>query len=920
MAQQMTRGKKALRLAGFGGSGLTLSPAALRALKAIGKANKDGWTLGGVALQPGERELRDGINRTIGQSRRSERVTYPEILRVWTQMGFSAVKKQEEIARDMHMVRHARAGRRSGKALALDTLIPTLSGRTTMGAVKEGDTLFDEKGKPCTVTFVSEIFTDHDCYNIRFSDGSNIVADAGHQWQVETKKVRKSGKPEMDYRHDPNGRPTMRKKHEAPILTTEEMFQHGVMANAKELEYAIPLTGPIECPEDILPVDAYLLGCWLGDGTSTSGTIWINDPDIEIIEEIRRRGYDVAKRPVKYGWQVYGIQSTLRELGVLGKRKKRIPARYLRASFQQRLDLLCGLVDTDGHISPKNGDVEITTVLAELSLDIKELAESLGCKVTVRVGRATLNGRDCGPKYRVAFSPTLPVARLKRKAQYLKAEHQWQKRYITAIDPVPSVPTRCIQVDSPSHLFLAGNFIPTHNTSLAAALAVAQMVARPGTFGWTVGPDYDLAFRCWTMIIAHLDRLAALGVVKYRTRQNTKSSMRVELDNGSVCEGQTVEDADGLQGVGLDFVIVDEIAQIQSFVFTEMLAPAFTQKNGWAFLIGTPRGDDWASRMARHDHVQAQREGREPDWAEFVYETWHNTVEFPGGRGDPKIMKMERLMPYEEFMEQVCARPQRSKYVTYKEFDAQVHVRRVPFKPGVPVHLSIDPSSGVNPYGVAVFQDYGDSVNMIDEYYKTSVLAEDVVSELAERTWWSHVKSAIVDDAWPQEVKMWQRLVWERGKGETRFMIGAAHKSQYIEDSIPLVKQWLRDPLRWNTSLAPIRAKVIEELFPGKAWLELEPEDQNQVMIHTENEADQDKSLLLGAARFFVDVHCRNVVDEFASYVHKKPKKDDHNVPEAPVKFNDHLMDCIRYFLWNSKRYYGVGATRATPVSYVEVA
>jgi phage terminase large subunit-like protein len=72
--------------------------------------------------------------------------------------------------------------RKNGKALALDTLIPTPSGWTTMGAIEVGDEVLDEDGLRCTVTATSEMFQDHDCYLLTFSNGEEVVADAGHIW------------------------------------------------------------------------------------------------------------------------------------------------------------------------------------------------------------------------------------------------------------------------------------------------------------------------------------------------------------------------------------------------------------------------------------------------------------------------------------------------------------------------------------------------------------------------------------------------------------------------------------------------------------------------------------------------------------------------------------------------------------------
>jgi replicative DNA helicase len=73
-----------------------------------------------------------------------------------------------------------------GKALALDTPLPTPAGWTTMGEVQVGDILFDETGAPCRVTGATDVMLNRRCYRVRFSDGSSIIADADHLWMVDS--------------------------------------------------------------------------------------------------------------------------------------------------------------------------------------------------------------------------------------------------------------------------------------------------------------------------------------------------------------------------------------------------------------------------------------------------------------------------------------------------------------------------------------------------------------------------------------------------------------------------------------------------------------------------------------------------------------------------------------------------------------
>jgi hypothetical protein len=100
--------------------------------------------------------------------------------------------KQVEIIRDTHRFRVIACGRRWGKALSIETPILTPNGFKTMGELKVGDYVFNEKGDKTKITFVSEVFKDHSCYIVEFSNGDSIVADAEHEWVVEDKNYRKS--------------------------------------------------------------------------------------------------------------------------------------------------------------------------------------------------------------------------------------------------------------------------------------------------------------------------------------------------------------------------------------------------------------------------------------------------------------------------------------------------------------------------------------------------------------------------------------------------------------------------------------------------------------------------------------------------------------------------------------------------------
>jgi len=351
------------------------------------------------------------------------------------------------------------AGEGVGKALALDTVIPSPDGWTTMEKLHQGDRVFDLRGNVCRVTHVTEVQNDRECFEVRFSDGSVIVADADHRWLTHTVKEREHN---LD----------------AQVRTTSEIGSSLRTRSINVSNHSIPTCGPLDYPGSPLPVDPYLLGIWLGDGASRGASISTADP--EIVQSFENGGY-VVSHTSGYDYRVTGVRKWDRSVsfksalvGLNLIQNKHIPTSYLQGSVSDRRDLLQGLMDSDGYVDER-GSCEFCVTNQRLAEDTFELIVGMGHKATINESAAVLNGSEVSRRWRITFRPKGDVFRLERKLKRQRPlTRRASTRYITDVVPVPSVPVRCIQVDSPDSTYLAGeSCIPTHNTVLFRQMAIA---------------------------------------------------------------------------------------------------------------------------------------------------------------------------------------------------------------------------------------------------------------------------------------------------------------------------------------------------------------------------------------------------------------------------------------------------------------
>lgn len=383
------------------------------------------------------------------------------------------------------------AGTGSGKALTLDTPLPTPDGWTTMGDVEVGDWLLTERSEPCRVVAKSRVEL-RPVFRVTFDDGSCVDAADTHLWQALTrstgKRLRRGGARVPDWRE---------RWGDADVVETQQLTGRRGQYRPFWVPNALPFAGRSRD----LAVPPYTLGVWLGDGVSAYAAIVTGLADAsETLGHIQQEGFTTRERPSqrKPGASTHGIlglHAILKRHGLLNN--KHIPTGYLRASYAQRLALLQGVMDTDGFTVRGVGEVGIDLCNETLAEGVAELVRTFGWKARTSTKPATLYGRVVGTVYRLRFRPDVPVFRLARKVRaWVKTAGQPSRhtaRWVKSVEPLGPRHVQCVQVDNPASLFLAGrDFIPTHNSFMVSCGMSRQVynllcLRRPDLF-YFLGP------------------------------------------------------------------------------------------------------------------------------------------------------------------------------------------------------------------------------------------------------------------------------------------------------------------------------------------------------------------------------------------------------------------------------------------------
>ena len=446
----------------------------------------------------------------------------------WAGKRFWLLPWQEQIIRDIFgvvkedgnrqfLTAFVEIGKKNGKELALDTPIPTPEGFTSMGDLQVGDIVFDEMGKPCHVVAKSEVDDKEQAYRITFKDGSSIVAGERHLWNAE-------------YIYG---------KRKAVQWTTGEIYKRTTRYRQRfsdrpeaqrESLIRIPVCGALQTQEAEVPVDPYLYGYWLGNGSANRPEITVRNCDVDDL--IAFIPYQLHNRyPQVCGGSERLVYFELKKILVPNFRDKVIRPEYLRASETQRWELLQGLMDSDGCIGDRKAQSVYVSTILQLAESVRELLWSLGIKNAMTTTPSTRRGVPTGETlYQIRFTTfdDQPTSRLSRKSERSRERIKLTRscfHYLEDIQPVSRpVKMQCIQVDSPSHQYLAGrSMVPTHNSELAAAVALYLLYAdnEPSAEVYGAAADrqqasivFDVANQMVRMTPALMKRSKIMGATK----------------------------------------------------------------------------------------------------------------------------------------------------------------------------------------------------------------------------------------------------------------------------------------------------------------------------------------------------------------------------------------------------------------------
>ena len=368
--------------------------------------------------------------------------------------------------------------------LSLDSVLSLPNGeKTTMGSCQVGDFIIGAKGTPTQIVAKSEVFH-KPMYRMSLKDGRSVDVSIDHINRVIHKTRKGNCKTGFHY---------VEKNMTTLELLREDLYhvRHRIHSRthssagkpytSKEPLVFVPTCKPVEFTKKDVPVDPYTLGLLLGDGSLKKDGSCVLSGAIEDIKHYKNYiPYTLGKPYINSSGvesiALKGISQEVKGLGLRGSKSgnKFIPPIYKTASVEQRVELLQGLMDTDGTIT--NHHTAFYSTSETLINDVQELVWSLGgyaIKSMYSQSKAQ-SIKSKLPLFTLAIYINLTLFKLPRKVKKVKYSERNTRVPVVAITQIADTPSQCIAVDAEDHLFLTNDYIVTHNTGVRGFKAYGQ--------------------------------------------------------------------------------------------------------------------------------------------------------------------------------------------------------------------------------------------------------------------------------------------------------------------------------------------------------------------------------------------------------------------------------------------------------------
>ena len=536
------------------------------------------------------------INRTVnsivnGEVVSEQLVTFPDFWD-YDYYYFNAVNEAHKQGKHLCVLKSRRKGYE--QPYSEEVLTPT--GFVTMGSLKVGDYVMNPNGQPVRIGDIVEQGV-QEVYEVEFQDGRVVRCGANHLWA------------------------TCRNGKKFYIMPTKEYAKRKLTQGSigkEHYPYKVPKLNPLHFEERSVTVDPYVLGVLLGDGYICGTQVQFATNDQFVVEELSRRLPDYTIKKDQWAEFKYAILSKkkgynelnrqLKDLGVKVKSyDKFIPENYKFSSVENRLELVRGLMDTDGSIT--NGAATFVSTSEKLIDDLVFVLRSLGVrvrkskKIEGRIGVEFSNGykSDTLPHWELCITTEEDIFKLPRKLEKIRKNRKYNYNGI-GIKAIRATgqyeQQRCLCIDNENHLYITKDFIPTHNSYKGAAMLCRNYYLIPNSKSYVYASnkqyltDDGILTKAWDYL-DFIDEHTAWGkkrAVNTQLRKRAAVSMKDEYGNQievgykSEIIGVTLKDnPDVVRGKKANLILFEEAGSFKELGAAWQIARPSVENDGRAF-------------------------------------------------------------------------------------------------------------------------------------------------------------------------------------------------------------------------------------------------------------------------------------------------------------------------------------------------